>query len=196
MEERLGVQVVEAPAEEAHEWLQYSLMQGFDVSAAVSSSGVLGRGRFLAIVSEDFQRTVFDYPHGGVIGQRLSRMQLAQILEDLASGEAKSVLVEDSASRRGDRSVSRRGEPSAFIADRVLHWGDLAAGSKNAVEVIAWGTTGYPTNAFVVTRSSADLGLADLQDAPENLAEEVASSLMAIVVAAFDAESFLIWVDR
>lgn len=61
------------------------------------------------------------------------------------------------------------------------------------METIDRGASGYPLNAFVITKSSSDLGLVDGGDAPERLSQEVAASLLAIVVAAFDAESFLIW---
>jgi hypothetical protein len=61
--------------------------------------------------------------------------------------------------------------------------------------VIDQGASGYPLNGFVVTRSAADLALVDGQDAPEHLAQDVVSALIAVVVAAFDAESFLLWVQ-
>jgi len=187
-------QVIEAPADEARAWVQYSLEQGFDLSAAVLNGGFLRRGKFMAIVSESFQRTPIAFRSGGVLGQRVARERFAQILDELSDKDAKAIVVEDSAAERNDPNFSHRGEPSAFLGDRVLHWRDLSEGPTQAMEVVAWGTTGYPTNAFITNRSSRELGLVNLKDAPKNLAEEVASSLSAIVVAAFDAESYLLWV--
>jgi len=187
--------IVEAPHEEARLWTQDSLEQGSDLSAAVLAGAFLDRGLFLTIVSDPFARTAFAYETGGVIGQRRARDLLARVLNELGSrSSARAVLVEDSIHRKSDPSASMKGEPSAFMGDRVLHWSDLSEGSTKAMEVIAWGATGYPTNAFIVDRSSRDFGLNDRQDVPENLAQEVASSLLAIVVAAFDAESFLLWI--
>lgn len=188
-------QVIDAPADEARAWMQYSLEQGFDLSAAVLNGGFLRQGKFLAIVSEAFQRTPVAFRSGGVLGQRVARERLAQILDELSDKDGKAIVVEDSTAERNDPNVSHRGEPSAFLGDRVVHWRDLSDGSTQAMEVVAWGTTGYPTNAFITTRASRDLGLVNLKDAPKNLAEEVASSLLAIAVAAFDAESYLLWVD-
>jgi hypothetical protein len=186
--------LVEAPAEEARIWTEDSLEQGCDLSAAVLAGGFLDRGQFLAVVSDPFLRAAFAYETGGVIGQRHARDLLAQVLNELGSRNARGVLVEDNVHRRSDPSFSIKGEPSAFIGDCVLHWRDFSEGSTKAMEVVAWGATGYPTNAFIVNRSSRDFGLIDRRDAPANLAQEVASSLLAIVVAAFDAESFLLWI--
>jgi len=182
--------------EEARSWLEDSLGQGFDLSVAVLAAGVLEQGRCVAIVPDDFNRVPFNFSHGGVVGQQSSRERLAKVLQRLGTSGARAVLVEDSTAGRTDPHFSHRGEPSAFIGERVIHWSDLSAGGPQAMEVVAWGTGGYPTNAFVLTQSSQDLGLVDRQDAPKDLAEEVAASLLAIVVAAFDAESYLLWLDH
>lgn len=57
-------------------------------------------------------------------------------------------------------------------------------------------SNGYPLNAFVVSRSSAELGLAADAALGEAFTEEVVQSLLAVVIAAFDAESFLVWEAR
>lgn len=187
--------IVEAPIDEARSWIQYSLKQGFDLAEGVLAEGFLEKGKFLAIVSTGFQRTPFSYESGGVVGQRVARERLVQILEGLARQDGRAVLVEDSTAGRNDPHLSHRGEPSAFIGERVIHWCDLSNGGTPAMEVVAWGTSGYPTNAFVVSKASQELGLSDRQDAPNDLAQDVVSSLMAVIVAAFDAESYLLWLD-
>jgi hypothetical protein len=150
----------------------------------------------MTIVSSDFERTPFNYSHGGVLSQRLARECLAQTLEGKGFENVKAVLVEDDMTRKRDPTVSREGEPAAFIGERVLHWCDSAVDSSRIAEAITRGASGYPTNAFLLARSSTDLGLVDRQDAPKSLAHEVVSSLVAIVVSAFDDESFLIWIDQ
>lgn len=55
--------------------------------------------------------------------------------------------------------------------------------------------SGYPRNAFVVTRSADELGLADRQQAPDDFPNRVAESLSAVIVSVFDDESYLVWDD-
>jgi hypothetical protein len=55
---------------------------------------------------------------------------------------------------------------------------------------------GYPLNAFVTSRSTDELGLVDDADVGHDIGDLVAGSLMAVIVAAFDADSFLIWEPR
>jgi hypothetical protein len=86
--------------------------------------------------------------------------------------------------------------PSAFIGDGVVHWCELKPGIGTAgTEAIRESAFGYPLNAFVTTRSVSDLRLVDGQAVATGFADQVAASLLAIVVSAFDAESFLLW-DR
>jgi hypothetical protein len=190
---RRKTQVVEAPAEEAQIWLRYSMEQGFEVSAAVLDAGFIDRGRGLAIVSDEFQRTPFEFSHGGVIGTAASRECLGRMLVDGEFGPVGSLLVEDDVRRKGDPWISKIAPPSAFIGERVLHWADSEMGIDKVVEAIHRGGFGYPLNVFLMTKSSAELGLVDREDAPEELPQEVVSSLLVVVVSAFDNESFLIW---
>lgn len=189
-----GYCLATAPADEAQDWLQYSLTQGFDLSAEVLASDFLSTGVALAVVSTGFSRTEFSYATGGVLGMRRARLCLARVLHQLAAYAAETVLVEDDLRRRRDPVASRSGLASGFIGDRLVHWGDVRSACNGAVHVIAQGASGYPLNGFVVSRSAPDLGLVDGQDAPEHLAHDVVSTLIAVVVAAFDAESFLLWV--
>lgn len=190
---RRHAQVVEAPAEEAQSWLRYSLEQGFDVSAAVLDAGFIDRGRGVAIVSDEFQRTPYEFSHGDVLGTTASREYLGHLLVKGELGPADAVLIEDDVMRKGDPWIAKIEPPSAFIGDRVLHWADLGKGIDSVLEVIHRGAFGYPLNAFLVTKSSTDLGLVDGKEAPEPLAQKVVSSLTAVIVSAFDNESFLIW---
>lgn len=78
--------------------------------------------------------------------------------------------------------------------DRVVHWCDLDLGTGVvATEIISRGAFGYPLNAFVSTESAANLGLVASQSIPENSMDTPSGSLLAVIVAAFDAESYLIW---
>src|SRR6476469_6390278 len=164
-----GAQAVEAPTEEAQGWLRYSLEQGFDVSAAVLDAGYIDHGRGLAIVSAEFQRTSFNFSQGGVLGTDASAERLGSLLEEDGLGSVGAVLVEDDVMGKGDPWISKISYPSAFIRDRVLHWADLEKGTDNVLEVVQRGAFGYPLNAFLVSKSSVDLGLSDREEAPTKL---------------------------
>jgi len=185
--------LAEAPIYEAREWLRYSLTQGFDLSARVLASDFLSSGSALAIVSTEFSRTEFDFATGGVLGMRSARLCLARVLRHLAVRAAETVLVEDDLRRRWHPVASRSGLASGFMGDRLVHWGDVRPACNGAVHVVAEGASGYPLNGFIVTRAAAELGLVDGKDVPDHLAQEVVPTLLAVVVAAFDAESFLLW---
>jgi hypothetical protein len=103
----------------------------------------------------------------------------------------RCVVIEDDVQRREDPRVR---SPAAFLGDRVVHWCDVyPGGGQSAAGAIEQGAFGYPLNAFVVSRSSKELGLIDGEEAPRDLPPQVKSSLMAVIVSAFDATSFTIW---
>lgn len=182
-----------APTDEAQDWLEYSLTQGFDLSAAVLASDFFSTGSALAVVSNEFSRTEFDYATGGVLDLRLAKLCLARVLCGLAADGAETVLVEDDLMRRWDPVLAQSGLASGFMGQRIIHWGDLRVPCSKAVDTVSRGASGYPLNGFLVTRPAVELGLIDAQDVPEHLAQDVVSALIAVVVAAFDAESFLLW---
>jgi hypothetical protein len=55
------------------------------------------------------------------------------------------------------------------------------------------GSGDYPTNAFVTSASAGELGLVDGADLDSRMADRVVGSLLAVVVAAYDAETYIIW---
>jgi hypothetical protein len=78
--------------------------------------------------------------------------------------------------------------------DRVLCWCDLdSTNGAVAVAETMHIATGYPRNVFVVSRSAADLGLADREYVPGGFLRQVTTSLMAVIVSIFDDESYLVW---
>jgi hypothetical protein len=190
--------VVEPPRAAAVEWVRESLGDGdAAVSAAVLAACRLETGRVRAIVASDTPEEHLSQFHRGGVFHAASGpdddLLLAQLLDRLAGRGGSCVVIEDDLRRRHDPAVSLPGvPPSAFIGERVVHWTDIQPADK-AIATIYAGASGYPRNAFVVAKSCAELGLADRQELDDTFADSVAKSLLAVLVAAYDAESFLLW---
>lgn len=131
---------------------------------------------------------------GGVTRLKFSEKALSKFLKKASEEGARSVVVEDDMRRAGDPSIAKKKEPLAFVRERILHWCDLKQGGDVCVQTILRGAFGYPRNAFVTTCSSSELGLVDQQQAAAELPRLIVQHLVAVIVNAFDSESFLIWV--
>lgn len=178
------------------EWLGKSLAQGFDISAAVRAVAPLDEGNYRSFLAGGKLRRA-NFAEGGVARADESRVALARYLDDLPGGRTSCLIVEDDLRRRADPLVeSRPGSYISFIGDRIVHWCNRGQEiDPECTDVMKRGASGYPLNAFVSTMSAVDFGLVDGQDAPKGFAIEVAESLLAVIVSAFDAESFMVW-DR
>jgi hypothetical protein len=119
---------------------------------------------------------------------------LGKFLNEAFGRGAPAVVVEYDMMRASDPVTAEEAEPLAFVGGRVLHWCDLRDGGQKGARTSTRGAHGYPLNAFVTSRSSAERGLVDRRQAPKSLSQLVVESLLAVVVAAFDGESVLIWI--
>lgn len=187
---------IEVPADEARSWLKESLAGGHEISAATLATARLDDGVFLVLAPDGSNPgRLPGFAEGGVVSSDLANAALAGVLEDLMPRGAACVVVEDDVGRRGDPALSKRRAPSAFIGDRVICWSDLdrPGSGAAAVQTIAEAASGYPRNAFALTQTAADLGLSEGQSLPVDFAAKAAGFLAALVVSAFDDESFLVW---
>lgn len=180
----------------ALDWLSYSLRQG-DVISPEALKVVRereGNSYVLAPDTADPAR-LLDLEHGVIgTGPGAAREALAKVLDGLAESGAACLVVEDELRSRKDPKPDVDGLPTAFVGERVIHWSGLASGVQEAIHALHRGSHGYPLNAFVTSVAEQDLGLsngADLED--HDVASAVVQSLVAVIVAAYDADSFLIW---
>jgi hypothetical protein len=189
------ITTVEPPSASARAWVKDSLRQGRQISAAVLAAEPVERGRFRAFVQVGTPPSKVErYRTGGVVRRQSVTDMLGGVLDDLAPRGARCVLIEDPFAKRSDPWLERFDDIVAFIGDDVLSWCDLAAGGgRAAADKIARDSHGYPTNAFVVATACREFGLANREQAAEDLPDKAVESLLAVVVAAYDAESFLIW---
>lgn len=181
----------------ALDWLRYSLGQGeVEVISSAALKVIEERpGHAFTLVPATVDSARLTTPrYGGVIETRSAREGMAPVLEKLAKQGAACIVVED------DMRLKRHPKPSvdgllqtAFVGEQVLHWAGLESGTEGAITVLHRGSLGYPTNAFVTSASAEELGLVDGADLDSDIAGPVVGSLMAMIVAAYDNETYIIW---
>ncbi|HEV3320791.1 MAG TPA: hypothetical protein VG147_01215 [Solirubrobacteraceae bacterium] len=178
-------------------WLRYSLGQGEIVSPAALKFIEDHEGHAYTLAPERVDPARLTEPReGGVIkpGAGSPQEALARELERLTGRGGSCVVVEDELGRRRDPKPSLDGLLlTAFVGEQVLHWADLADGTEAAILTVDRGSHGYPLNAFVASASAQELGLVDGADLDSDIAGAVVRSLMAVIVAAYDDETFVIW---
>jgi hypothetical protein len=181
----------------ALDWLRYSLGQG---EVEVISPAALKfieehQGHAFTLAPETVDPARLATPrYGGVIETRSAREGIVPVLEKLAKQGATCMVVED------DMRLKRHPKPSvdgllqtAFVGEQVLHWARLESGTEGAITVLHRGSLGYPTNAFVTSAPAEVLGLVDGADLDSEIVGPIVGSLLAVVVAAYDNETYIIW---
>jgi hypothetical protein len=180
----------------AREWLCYSLGQGDVISPALLKmvEGRRGRSYVLAPSGTD-PGQLASFEHGVIgTGPKAARVALASVLDAMIGRGAACVVVEDELRLKRDPKPSVDGLlHTAFVGERVIHWAALAGGTESAILTLHRGSSGYPLNAFVTSASEQDLCLVDGADLDQGIGSAVAQSILAVIVAAYDAASFLIW---
>jgi hypothetical protein len=181
----------------ALDWLHYSLGQGEIISPAALRLIEGREGHAYALAPEGVKPTRLAKPsEGGVIipGTGWARQALTGVLEMLAGQGAMCVVVEDELRLKRDPKPSLDGLLlTGFVGEKVVHWANLAGGVADALVTVDRGSGDYPTNAFVVSVSAEMLRLVDGADLAPDVAGRVVPSLVAVVVAAYDAETYIIW---
>lgn len=174
----------EIDAQWARSWVEDSLLQGSVLAGGLvgsldgASYWLLGTGSVDGNVftDPDFERS------GGFAGGEVER-DLSAAVDSLAALGALGLLVEDDSARRGD--PVRRG-PVAYVGDRVVRW--CAIDDTEQVSALLR-SAAYPLNAMVVSSDPVDLGCTQGHDLDVS---SVPGALIALIVAAFDAEAYLV----
>jgi hypothetical protein len=189
------MKVIEINHEKGRRWTEEWLSAGHFVSEAVLAKVSFTHGQFrTCITDEAATKPLPDFATGWVASRKEVDAWLARVLDVLTPAGARCIIVEDDLSRPTDPAFKRSDIPSALMGDRVLCWHDLhPASGATAVNHTRYIGSGYPRNAFVVSSSARELGLADRQQVPQGFLSRVTESLMAVIVAIFDDESYLVW---
>jgi hypothetical protein len=179
----------------ALDWLRYSLGQGEVISPAALKFIEERKGHAYTLAPETVDPARLATPSdGGVTKTGDARAALAKVIATLAGRGAACMVVEDELRRRKDPKPSLDGLLlTAFVGELALHWADLADGTDRAILTVDRGSHGYPLNAFVTSASASELGLVNGVNLDSDIAGGVIESLVAVVVAAYDAETYIIW---
>ena len=174
----------------AREWVRNSLSRGTSLAAAALPLLELpGRATVLVPRASEMQNGLAtDLSLGQSISTDEADKLAGEFLGDAERKGARTLIVEDIASK-DDPNL---GDHVAFMGKRVLSWAELSH-SLHAAWILRVRANGYPLNAFVSDSTVAQLGVRDGQEVRADFIEGVVTSLRCIVVAAFDAETFLIW---
>ena len=171
-------------------WVESSLSDGSPL--AMSCVVSLQRAAFRVLVRGDAEVVdAGDFEVGCGVDSAEADGHVNELFGELVAAGAEVLLVEDDLARRGDPV---RNGPVAFVGDRVLRWCSLASpgGRDSAVMLLRNGSSGYPLNAFVVSESIGRLGLVGGGEIDDACCEAIVGSLVAVIVAAFDAETYLV----
>jgi hypothetical protein len=184
----------------ALDWLRYSLGQGEVISPAALKFIEEHEGHAYALAPETVNPARLANPREGAVitpGTGSPREALARVLTTLAERGGACVLVEDEMSEKGDANPSWGGRLlTGFVGEKVIHWANLAGGTDDPVVAVNRGSGDYPTNAFVTSASAEELGLVDGADLDPDIVGPVIALLVAVIVAAYDAETYIIWEPR
>jgi hypothetical protein len=190
------LQPTEVDQAAALDWLRYSLGQGEIISPTALQFIEGHEGHAYALAPETVDPAhLSDFEYGAIgTGPSHARKALASVLATLAERGAACVLVEDELRSRHHPKSSLDGLLlTAFVGEKMIHWASLRDGTEAAILTLHRGSHGYPMNAFVTSASPGEFGLIDGADLDGGIAETVMGSLVAVVVAAYDADSFLLW---
>lgn len=193
--------------DQARAWVRESLSAGHRISAAVLEAVPSDSGRVGCFVPADAPlplRAVgrrgphdLDFEHcwlecldGSKRGAGDDDLD-AYVARRAERGD-RCIVVEDEMARRGDAWIERETERSfAYFDERLVHYADLDHGL--ASDVLSDATSGHPTNAFLVRSGHAALGLESELTLGADGIDRIVATLDVVIVAAFDAESYMIW---
>lgn len=174
-------------------WVRDSLSRGGGASAAVLERNLLERGAVWAILPDNYdleaERSI---DHGGVTSSEVADAGLANALVRLGV-DTRTVLLEDELALPGDKDLlATRGEGLWIYQGQILRTLDIESTTTSVVGFLRSGSSGYPTNAFMLNTRLDPRPQMPATLGPHELCQAL-NGLLAVTVAAFDAETWLIW---
>lgn len=186
---------MELPAtRSAIDWVRDSLERGGPFSKCLLGTWRPGTVATVFVDEDSFaNKTMLEFDdHSRGLSVRTTRRFAVSELEGLARSD-RYLIIEDDLGRTGDPHV---GADVLQIDDRIARVFRLTSSEDigEAVEGLLRGASGYPTNAFVVEVSLTQIEY--VWSSPSRLTatqlDVMLSHVIAVIVSAFDAETFLL----
>jgi hypothetical protein len=173
---------------EAIAWVQSSLQDGSTLADAVAERlWPSGDIYLLADLSGDVS-TALDYAQSHQIRTSDGDRLIEKFLRVVSSqGSCKTLIVEDDLASPTDSFLPA---PYALIDDCVFRWRDLTKNLEESIRLLR--SRAYPLNAFLCDEPVEAFQFAPGMRVTEQL-EMIISSIIAVIVSAFDAETFLVY---
>jgi hypothetical protein len=188
-------EVVRKPlGEEGLAWIRDSLGRGRGLSRTLLSVRSIENGTCFALVHPESQLADFD--QGGTGISHAAKRELGRFLAEATEYRGQNTLVvEDELALDTDPNADPHAELVADGQGGIFYWMAVTPSTVAAgPDFIDMSSSGFPTNAFLLGGSIDDLGVqAGRVRCVERLARTLQASLIAVIVAAFDAESWVIW---
>jgi hypothetical protein len=167
------------------DWVKQSLRAGRRFASGVQTTLDLGRGSAVSLAPPEFGSDGL-YGFDRSIGIRASDGDnaLDRVLSTVECNGG-TLVIEDELARVGDPFLSRVPDRFSIYGEDIL-W-RLAWPLSQPSAVIRKHSSGYPTNAFLLTSNIDE----DKLDEPT--AVQLTRSVRLIICAAYDAESFVLW---
>lgn len=174
-------------------WTGSSLAKGGPLSGAVLAAFDLAEGTAYTVLRAgiDAARAKL-FARGGIASTRREAPAVLATLKDKVPS-ALGLAVEDDLARPTDPAVRARSWPAVSIDGWLLPW--IALGGQDPNELVRFLNTcssGYPTNAFALDVEPAAVATA-AERADVVKSEQLASHVLAVITAAYDSESFIVW---
>ncbi len=181
----------------AREWIRTSLERGHELSRFALERFDLSTGTVLCMVPSA-NPPPFGF-RGTLDTSYDCSPDLVEAVSMLAARGAVALVVEDELARRGDQFLGDNAPPDTlvpyYLADDHILWGiDLEQlKAPETVELISWASAGWPTNAFFVGAKTRSVRLVEGGEISNRELGALSNAITGILVAAFDAESYVVW---
>ncbi len=192
----------EVDQQTANEWITSSLQQGHELSAATLEGIDLSNGHSRAILPTEIPSpNSSDFRWGMRVRYKGADRVLSDFLLGLARKGDMCLVVEDEFSSRGDAWLSKKeyltGISTGYVDDHVLHWSPLDPNNIDlTIKTIEVGSHGYPRNCFVASVNNEFMNTFIDKSLHTDVIDKIAESIVALVIGAFDDESYVVWEPR
>jgi hypothetical protein len=172
------------------EWIAHSLVSGRELSHRVLATLRIVDGAATTVLPQsvdDARATSFK--QGGLPAAKLCAVEVIRCALETSHG-ASLCVVEDAYSKPTDRWLTRFPQPHIVFGETLLYSVEVPGQSPaDLTHFVDRNGSAYPTNAFMID-------IAEGSRSADALAKILSGTITAIVVSAYDNESYVRWTVR